>query len=310
LIALVLNPRSRENRLYPERRERLARRLGEHGEVLAPGSLEELDATAAALRARPPSVIAISGGDGTLHRVVTALIHAFGDAPLPPLAFVGGGTMNVVRSSLGLRADTPAFLDHLVATQTRGQPHDTFRRRCIDVAGRYGFIFGNGLVANFLDAYYEGGQSGQGRAAWLLGRTLGSALIGGPFRERLFRRFRGRVTVDGQVLGGSDHVAVLIATVSEVGFGMKLNPQADQDPERMSVLVLEADALALLRDVPSVRLGWGLAPGHGQAHLATRAELTPDDGQNVFTLDGDMYRESGTLVVKVGPHLDLVRGPA
>ena len=58
--------------------------LGADGRVFAPKTLEELADEAAALRADPPSVIAVHGGDGTLHRTVAALGLAFGETPIPP----------------------------------------------------------------------------------------------------------------------------------------------------------------------------------------------------------------------------------
>ena len=64
--------------------------LGADGRVFAPKTLEELADDAVALHADPPSVIAVHGGDGTLHRTVAALGLAFGDTPIPPIAILGG----------------------------------------------------------------------------------------------------------------------------------------------------------------------------------------------------------------------------
>ena len=69
--------------------------------MFAPKTLEELASRRRSLPAKPPSIIAVHGGDGTLHRTVAALGLAFGEAPIPPLAILGGGTMNVVSASLG-----------------------------------------------------------------------------------------------------------------------------------------------------------------------------------------------------------------
>jgi hypothetical protein len=61
------------------------------------------------------------------------------------------------------------------------------------VGGSYGFVFGNGLMANFLEEYYAKGGYGAGRAVWILTRTLLSALVWGGYARRIFRRYRGRV---------------------------------------------------------------------------------------------------------------------
>ena len=80
-IAVFVNPRSRANRRNPRVASQFQALVGADGRVFAPKTLDELAAEAVALRADPPAVIAVHGGDGTLHRVVTALGQAFGEAP-------------------------------------------------------------------------------------------------------------------------------------------------------------------------------------------------------------------------------------
>jgi diacylglycerol kinase family enzyme len=112
--------------------------LGDHGRVFAPKTLDELASDAAALSANPPSVIAVHGGDGTLHRAVAALGKAFGDKPLPPLAILGGGTMNVVSASLGIRQKAAPFLTAIVGAVRAERPLETVRRRCLRIGDTLG----------------------------------------------------------------------------------------------------------------------------------------------------------------------------
>jgi diacylglycerol kinase (ATP) len=109
-IVVFVNPRSRANRRDPRLADRFRHILGETGRVLAPVSLDDLMEQAKALALDPPAVIGIHGGDGTLHRTVAALIQAFGERPLPPIAILAGGTMNVVARSLGFRTKPERLL--------------------------------------------------------------------------------------------------------------------------------------------------------------------------------------------------------
>src|SRR5262249_34864931 len=138
--------------------------VGDQGHVIAPKSLEELEEAAAGMRRNPPSVIAVHGGDGTLHRLVSAMGRAYGDVPFPPIAILCGGTMNVVATSLHIRERANTFLTGLTADARAGRPPETLRRRCLRVGDKLGFIFGNGLMSNFLAEYYETGKYGPGRA--------------------------------------------------------------------------------------------------------------------------------------------------
>ncbi|HEX2657053.1 MAG TPA: diacylglycerol kinase family protein [Polyangia bacterium] len=307
MIAIFVNPRSRSNRRDPGLAARLAAAVGDVGRLLAPRTLEELDAAARELAASPPSVIAIHGGDGTLHKALTALLSAFGERPLPPLAILGGGTMNVVTSSLHIREDAITFLTGLAEAARAGRPVATLTRRCMRVGDRYGFVFGNGVLANFLVEYY-GGPNGYGtmRALYLLARLFLSALIVGPFMRRVFRRFRGRVSVDGQTLEFPELMAVGVGTVREVGLGFKLYHRADDDPDRFGVVAIHSGALALVADLAAVRTGRGISPRRAFSAVASAVDIQSLDPDMPYTIDGDLYRTSEVLPLRIGPALAIV----
>ena len=74
VIAVFVNPRSRANRRNPRIAAEFQAIVGDRGRVFAPKTLDELDAIGGRRwRAAPPAVIAVHGGDGTLHKTVTAL---------------------------------------------------------------------------------------------------------------------------------------------------------------------------------------------------------------------------------------------
>ena len=309
--------------------------LGAEGTLFAPKTLEELDAAAAVMRDEPPAVLAVHGGDGTLHRLLTALGRTFGDAPLPPIAILGGGTMNVVSASLGLREAAQPFLTGIVAAVRAGRPLEWVQRRCLRFAwtpprtapqpspeqsgietipgsarpdgDTLGFIFGNGLMANFLTEYYGTGSYGPARAAWLLVRAAGSAMVGGPFMRRLFKRFEGTVEVDGHPLERQSFVGIGAATVREVGLGFKLNHRADDDPERFGVLAIHARAVSLIPDFWSVHAGRGIAPGRAFSAVASALRITPKEGTMPYTIDGDLYLSEGPVSISLGPHVRFVK---
>jgi diacylglycerol kinase (ATP) len=310
VIAVLVNPRSRANRRNPKIAAEFQAILGASGRVYAPRSLEELAQVAGELRLAPPTMLGVHGGDGTLHKTVTALVRAFGDQPLPPIAALCGGTMNVVASSLGVRERPHTFVQQLAEAARTGQPPETLRRRCIKVDSQYGFIFGNGLMANFLNEYYAPGGYGPGRAIWLLLRLLGSAVIVGPFMRRVFHRFRGVVKVDGVPISWPDFVTVGAATVREVGLGFKLIHRADDDPERFGVIAIHAGPLALIPDFPAVHAGRGIAPSRAYSAVASTLEIEPVEDVMAYTIDGDLYRKdrvSGPLRISVGPAIDFIK---
>jgi diacylglycerol kinase family enzyme len=304
-----LNPRSRANRRNPRVAAQFQALLGERGRVLAPKSLEELDEMAGAVRAAAPTVIAIHGGDGTLHRTVAALGRAFGETPIPPIAILGGGTMNVVSSSLGIRARATPFLGAILESVHTGRALSTVRRRCLRIGDTLGFIFGNGLMANFLGEYYGTGEYGPARAIGLLLRAIGSAVIDGPFIHKIFKRFEGTVEIDGQALERTVFIGVGAATVREVGLGFKLNHRADDDVERFGVLAIHGRPAGLIPDFLAVYQGRGVSPKRSFSAVASTIRIVPKSGTMAYTIDGDLYKGDGPLTISVGPHIDFVRPP-
>jgi len=284
----------------------MERVLGDAGRVIASRSLEELGATAATLAAEPPRVIAVHGGDGTLHVTLTALIHAFAGKPLPPIAILGGGTMNVVTGSLNIRVRPLDYLARLAHAMRAGAGLTTIQRRCLRVGDRYGFVFGNGILANFLVEYYQGNAYGPLRAVLLMVRILASAIVRGTLMRRVFKRFRGQVVVDDTALEFPDLMAVGASFVREVGLGFKLFDRADDDPDRFAVLAIHSGALALFPDLWAVRKGRGIAARRAFSGIARRVEITDHDPEMAYTIDGDIYRAAGPLPVTAGPPIAIV----
>ena len=306
-VAVFVNPGSRANRRDPGCAERFARILAGNGRVVAPPDLRRLAEEARLAAALSPTVIGIHGGDGTLHRTLSALIAAYGDRALPPVAILPGGTMNVVASSLGIRAKPETVLAELAADNRQGTAPVTLTRRCLRVGGDHGFIFGNGLLSNFLEEYYARGSYGALRAVWIVFHILLSLLTTRHYARRIFRRFRGVVQVDDNRLTRTDLTGIGAATVTEVGLGFKLHHRADDDPQRMGGLTIHGGPLSLLLDVLDVRLGRGLSPKRATSFVATRLLIEPEDAESTYTLDGDLYVARGPFAVEMGPALEIVK---
>src|SRR3982751_5036060 len=95
-IGLITNPRSRVNRKDPSRLRRLGYLIGSHGQSQATRSLDDLHRVCEDFHRERIDVLGISGGDGTMHHTLTAMVRAYGTDPLPPVAIPRGGTMNTV----------------------------------------------------------------------------------------------------------------------------------------------------------------------------------------------------------------------
>ncbi|HEY1405907.1 MAG TPA: diacylglycerol kinase family protein, partial [Spirochaetota bacterium] len=158
-IGIILNPKSRANIRNPMRIKDY-QKLGKGIiEVRGTASLSDLARTARDFKKRNVPYLGISGGDGTIHQVITAFINAYHPDPIPPVLLLGDGTMNNIAHSLGIRGGGKNVLNRFLLSLER-------RRICMEwrdtmqIEDRYCFLFGCGLTSNFLLEVYRDGKKG------------------------------------------------------------------------------------------------------------------------------------------------------
>lgn len=314
-IGVITNPLSRSNRRDPGLAGRLGGLLGGHGSFDVPGDLATLASTAARLRERDVDTVCIHGGDGSIHKVVTALIQAWGEAPLPRIAVLPGGTMNIVAHSIGVRGRPWDVLTQVVASHHAGTLLPTTRRWVMRFEGDglvpapYGFLFGNGLISRFLEVYYEGTEPSPAKAARLLAHGAVSALVGGRFVRRLTRPWTGAVSIDGTAWGGESWTAVAAGSVEQIGLGFRPFPGVASQPGCLHAVGIGGSVVDLARDLPRIYRGRGPArPGNLERIGHTLRLDAPEP--LTFMIDGDFYRTGRQLQITMDRPVDfIVPGP-
>lgn len=321
-IALVVNMRTHANQQHPERLRRLEGLIDMRDHAVTPRSLGELEAACARFAIERPDVVAICGGDGTLHQTLSALIRSYGERALPPIMILPGGTMNIAATSLGIRGDPVEHLRALVSLRQRGglaaclagrgdtsrRPLELFEQALLRIEDRYGFLFGTGVIHAFLQAYYATGAPSAVTAARLLLRAAGSTLVGGALARRLCRPLRARVVADGRTWPRDQFVTICAATIEQIGLGFRPFYRCRDHADGFAVLGIHATPLGLLRELPRVRAGKPIRPGKVIDEMARAVAIAPlDPGELGYTLDGDLYACDGGIRIERGPVLRLVR---
>ena len=185
------------------------------------------------------------------------MIRAYGDDPLPPVAILRGGTMNTVATSFGIRGEAPrCFRAHRQA-QARAA-FDSSTSALLRVGDAYGFIFGNGLIYNFLEAYYGTGTPLAARsAARIVAQGSASALVGGAFARRLYRRVQARASPSMARRGRArTSASIAAAVVEQIGLGFQPfyrlhdKPDAFADPRHP-----HRRAVGFISELPRIRAG-------------------------------------------------------
>jgi diacylglycerol kinase family enzyme len=307
-IGIVNNPRARRNRGRPGLARRLREQLGEDGVVVDAATPDELARAIERFRAAGVDVVGVNGGDGTGHFVLTALAREFGDAPLPKLLLLRGGSMNTVAGGHGIHGRPEGILAEVLEARRRGFPLHTAARDLLRVSAdagepRYGFIFGTGTVVAFLERYNKS-RSSPIRAALLVARGVCSAVVGGPFSEALGRREPLRVATDGDEWEDASYLAVAAGSTPDAGFGFRAFQRCGEQPGFFHAVGITGTLGQLALSLPRLRRGRPWRRKVAQDEVAR--ELVVEGDAPRFTIDGDLYEAARTVRVETGPAVEIV----
>lgn len=307
-IGLITNPRSRVNMRDPGRARRLGYLIGSHGVAEATKSLDDLYRVCEEFYKERIDVLGISGGDGTLHHTLTAMIKAYGDTPLPPVAILRGGTMNTIARSFGIFGDSKTLTYELTESQRLGKLHEipSFEREILQIGDKYGFIFGNGIIYNFLHEYYATGKPSPTTAAQLIARAAGSTMFRTALAKRIYKRFRARVVSDGDRWACEDFITVAAAVVEQIGLGFKPFRRCNERSDAFALLGIHTDAAGFVAELPRILAGQPMRRDKVIDRVAQVVTFESDEKLE-YIIDGDTYVQDGLLTLRSGPKLRFLR---
>lgn len=308
-IAVVSNPRSRQNRRDPGLSGQMSYMLGTKGKLAQPKDRGELVDQARHFRDEGIDILAVNGGDGTLHLAITAFVEAYGDQPLPPIAVLRGGTMNTIAGGLGISGKPSDILSALLLRYHTDQPLPLAERHAMKIEGgeqpEYGFLFGNGLLSNFLEEHYAYAEPSPLTAAWLLARAVGSALVGGELIQRIQRPAECEVTVDGVKWPGNRYLTVAAGTVDDIGLGFRPFFECLRHPGRMHVVGFACDALTVVKALPAIWMAKPIDAPNVYSALPSKMVIESQRAAP-FMVDGDFHPAGQTITVSAGPKIRFI----
>ena len=304
-IGVVVNPRSRLNQRDPRAALRLARTLGDHGVVRTASSRDDLARIAEDFRKLEIDVLGISGGDGTNHVTITGFLEVYADEPLPPLAFLRGGTFNTVANAVGVPRGKPdGLLARLIRRYAGREPLRSVERHVMRIGKHYGFIFGTGAIYGFISDYNQAEERNALWAAKVLLRASGKVLAGQP--TPVAQRWEGKVTVeDGDVFPDRDYLAIGASTVDQIGLGFRPFYRCDE-PGIFHILGIHTSAMGFVRKLPDVWKAQPMGPEHTYDRTTRRAVIEARGGVVRYVCDGDINDHKGPLVIEAGPRVRIL----
>jgi diacylglycerol kinase (ATP) len=306
MIGVVSNPRAGKTIGNPARINRLKQILGPHGFFREAQTLDEMRDIAEEFRKGGIGVLAIHGGDGTLHHALSAFIPVYGRADLPPVALLRGGTMNTIARCLGIRGLSETILKRVVSAVGIQGLFEVVRTNTLKVNDRYGFIFGLGFPVSLLKAYYKDEGRGRLKTIRVLLEILFSMIQRGAAYNDFFHPFQADIWVEGERLPGRSYTAFLGATVKEVGLGFKPTRRAAEREGFFQCLCLCMDPKRMGLNALRVLLGMELTGERLMDRLASRSVIAlerPSDMQ----IDGEIFKDQTEIRLSAGPTIRFMR---
>ena len=302
-IKIISNPHSGRNRKNPKHLKKLSQIA--QGAVCLP-ELATMDQSIARLREEEVDILGISGGDGTIHQVLSSIFRVYRESPWPKIALLSSGTMNNISRNLGVRKSPAKFLSYIMEKLYRNQELSTIKRSpLIFDEHRAGFIFGQGGIARFLEVYDEGGNTSQWKAAYLLLRAIGSSFINGAFVQKVFAPVDMELEVDGRMAKHNRYTVAVLSSIADMGFGFRPCYHTLQDQSKAQFIGFTRHPIFTAFALPKMRLALPVKRADVEDQVGTQFILRPKE-KMIYTIDGDLYHCEKMLSIRLGPKVEFI----
>lgn len=305
-IGIILNPYSRSNRNNPDRVKHLGFIVGDKGSCHATETLDQVKELAYEFKERSIDILGISGGDGTNHKTLTTFLEVYGDAPLPKIALLRGGTMNNLATQFKIKGSPEKILSNLIVKYHEGIDFTETKISLIKVNGAYGFLFGMGLISRFIDVYQSVESPSPARAAWLLTRAVVSSAINGKFAQHLCERFDARITVNGKEMPFKNYMMIFAGTMETLGFNFRPLYRANSIPGQFQIVALSSTGRQILLTFPQALLARPSKSENCVDEMGSDVVIELSHPMN-YTIDGDVPElPSSRIEITTGPMLTCI----
>ena len=282
--------------------------LGAKGQLEVTNTLEDLGRVARDFKEKGVSLLAINGGDGTICRTLTAFIKEYGETntPLPQVALLRGGTINVLANNLGIKGSPEQVLYRLVEWHSSGRELPTRTMHTLEVEGTYGFLFGNGVAATFLKEYYKRKTGPLGAFVWVMSVYF-SRFFGGGLYGRVVQDQIQTLTADAAAPVSHTTCAVFCATVERLPLGYPLFYSLAKRARCFQTVSFSFAARDAIWQLPVTMLKRQDGSTTGKLSFTCERLDIEADKPFDYTLDGELYvSRSNRLHVGMGPDLEFV----
>ncbi len=302
-IGIIANPHSKLNKRSPQTLSLMAEVFGQRGTFTITRDLDHLDETLKKYKAQEISILGINGGDGSISQIITRMIAIYGMKPLPLLAILRGGTMNLIASQLSIQGGPVENIRRLIGLVEGGRALPSQRLATLKINDIYGFLYADQSSTAILEEFYRK-KSGRLGAAWLATRLVGSFLVKGPLIAGVLKAHPLRATFKPAAELNTKVLGCFAGTITKFPMGFPFLPLARRYPNQFQVTAVTSGADALLWNLPLILLAQREGASIGKETFCAREADLNYEGSAHFTVDGEIYKAAhGNIHIELGPSL-------
>ncbi len=318
ILGVMVNPRSRRNKKHlDEITQAVANCSRTHYRVAdQPGDVSKVLAEFAE---HSVNVLAISGGDGTVSRVLT---HLYAEEPFPTMpiiAILRGGTANMIAGDVGSPGSVAAALRRLCDWVESGAGQILLQSRPVlrvraggDQPDRYGMFFGAGAVVQGIEYTNENIHSRGLKTEFSLGLGMARSMWGIARQDpRFIRPVDIAIGINGHAVAPPESIVMTLVSGLERLF-LNMRPYWGEDNgQPLHVTTVRSPATRLIRNLPSLLRGKpNRYLSEDKGYLSYNVESISLDFDGPFTLDGEILHahvESGPVEISAAGELVFLR---
>lgn len=306
-IGIIANPHSKLNKRSPVELERLEAILGQKGIFTKTRDLQHLDETICRYRDLELPVFALNGGDGTISQTLTRIIRIFGPKPLPHIALLRGGTMNVIAAHLNIKGTPTQVLTRLLSRLEESSRPPTTKLCTMKIGDVYGFLYADQSSTAILEEFYRN-KNGHLEAGLLFMRLAKSFLLRGSLIRKVIQEYRLEAHFEPAGRIDQDVLGCFAGTISKLPMGLSLLPFADKKPGYFQTTVVTCKAERLLWNLPLLMIQQKEGSSIGKHSFSCKQALFRYEKAVHYTIDGEIYQNpTGELLIEVGPEISFLR---
>lgn len=310
-IGIILNPSARTNQKTQSNIiEELKIIFGDTAMICPTKNAEESKEVIENFKKERIQFLLISGGDGTICRVLTSLINIWGKTNLPIIVPLMGGTINMIATDVGLGEDQLSVCRKLQSLIENNHKIPVTERGILEIEDsnlsqtNYGFTWIDGLLYKFMLDYYNQGAGVQ-VASMLAIKTILMSIADSD--NEIFKPVYSMVDIDNKQLTNKGHIFIISSCLKKFVFGFNIFHDKAEPGLNFNTVYMREPFLKESKHKIPLGLYTGLKSDEKGDFINKAVENLRIQRNKGYIIDGEIYEHNKEteISIKSGPKLNI-----